>query len=59
MRTITLEKFVSLMDTQGNAAREIGVSRATLNRWLQGYHAPSSEIIRDRLAKLGIKLWWV
>lgn len=55
---ISLEKFVSLMGSQDNAAREIGVSRATLNRWIMGHHAPVLKLIRDKLAGLGIRPWW-
>lgn len=53
-KTLTLRQYVKKNGTQEHCAFLIGVTTATLNRWLKGHKSPSN-LAREKLALLGIK----
>lgn len=52
-KPIPIEEFVKKMGSQEKAAHAIGVSFATLNRWLKGHFQPS-DLAMKKLEQLGI-----
>jgi len=51
---MTLAQFVKDSGSQEKAARAIGVSFGTLNRWLNGHMRPSGKWTQHRFKVLGI-----
>lgn len=49
-----IQDYVKKMGSQEKAAHAIGISFATLNRWLKGHFQPSDLALR-KLEQLGIK----
>lgn len=54
-KSIALKEYVKRIGSQEKAAHLIGVSFATLNRWLRG-HAKPSDLAAKKLKELGIKV---
>ncbi len=54
-KQVTLKEYVKRIGSQEKAAHSIGISFATLNRWLRG-HAKPSDLAAKQLKILGIKV---
>jgi hypothetical protein len=50
---MSLAEFIKASGSQENAAREIGVSYTTVNRWVNGHSRPDP-LARGRLCEMGI-----
>ncbi|MCB4757302.1 MAG: helix-turn-helix transcriptional regulator [Elusimicrobia bacterium] len=53
-KTITITEFIKIKGSQEKAAHKIGITFATLNRWLNGHFRPSS-LARKKMEEIGIK----
>lgn len=47
-----LKEMLKVYKTQGELANAIGVSKETVNRWLNGKNKPTMEVVINRINEL-------